>query len=86
MVVDWVIREIEQVAGKMTVTRGSRYAFVGVYTEFTGDSTVMLSMDDYEDECVQLYRDKIKDKTVTPTKGDLFDKDDDIQAVSLDEL
>ena len=69
------------------MTRGNIHTFVGVDMEVTGDDIVNLSMDNYIDVlCVQLQKDKIKDKVATSAKGDLFDKDDDNQAVKLNDI
>ena len=83
-VVDWVINKIESKVGKMTVTRGCKHTFVGVDVEFIGNGAVSLSMDDYVEECIQLYQHEIKSKAATPAKGNLFDKDtgEDSQALN----
>ena len=41
----------------MTVTRGKKYAFVGIDIEFMNNVTVTLSMDDYIEEYIEIYRD-----------------------------
>ena len=50
-----------------------------------GDGTVSLSMDNYVDECVQLYEGEIKSKATTPAKGTLFDNDEGDEATTLNE-
>ena len=54
-VVDSVISNIESKFGKMTVTRGDKHTFVGVDIEFAKTGTVVLSMDDYVEECTKVY-------------------------------
>ena len=46
-VVDWVINELEERFGKMTVKCGRKQTFVGVDIDFNEDGTVSLSMDEY---------------------------------------
>ena len=84
-VVDWVIDEIEKRFGKMTVTRGNKHTFVGVDIEFTGEGTVVLSMDDHVDECVEIYKGEIKSKAATLAQGTLFEEDSGNLAAPLDE-
>ena len=75
-VVDWVINQLEDKFGKMTVTRGTKHTFVGVDIEFLKNGTVQLSMDDYVQECIDKYKDEVRQKATTPAKGDLFDDDE----------
>ena len=82
-VVDYVIHKIERKVGKMTITQGNRHTFVRVNVEFMKDGTVSLPMDKYVDECIKLYKDKIKNKAAMSAKGDSFDKDDGDKAVHL---
>ena len=74
-VVDWVIKELEDRFGKMTVKRGKKHTFVGIDIEFNEDGTVSLLMDEYIQECIDIYDNNLKGKAATPAKGDLFDED-----------
>ena len=60
----------------MTITRGIKHTFVGVDIEFIGNGTVVLSMDDYVKECINIYEGKTKGRAATPAKGTLFDNDE----------
>ena len=73
IVVDWMIHNIESKFGKMMVTRGKKHTFVGVDIEFNANGTVTLSMDDYIDECINIYNDEINKSASSPAKGTLFD-------------
>ena len=86
-VVDWVISKIESKVGKMTVIRGHKHTFVGVDIEFIGNGAVSLSIDDYVEECTQLYQHEIRSKAATPAKCNLFDEDtsEDLQALYKEE-
>ena len=82
-VVDYVVSKLEYEFGKMMVTRGKKHTFVGIDIDFNEDGTVTLSMDEYINECINLYRESIKDKAAIPAKGDLFDKDNEKEGVEL---
>ena len=82
-VVDWVISDLEQDFGTMTVTRGNKHTFVGIDIEFNEEGTVNLSMVDYIDECIDIYRDEIKKKAATPARGDLFDTNTEEDEIKL---
>ena len=83
--VDWVISELKDEFGKMTINRGKRHTFVGIDIEFNENGTVTLAMDDYIQECISLYEHEIKKKAATPAKGDLFDIDTSDDDVPLSE-
>ena len=55
------------------VTRGKKHTFVGIDIEFNANGTVILSMDDYIDECINIYNDEINKSASFPAKGTLFD-------------
>ena len=57
---DWVVQQVEQKFGKMTVTRGNKHTFVGVDIIFMGDGMVMLSMDEYVNESKGIDNREIK--------------------------
>ena len=82
-IVDWVIGKLEENFGKMTVKRGKKHTFVGIDIEFNEDRTVSLSMNDYIQECIDIYDTKLKRSASTPAKGDLFDEDDEEEAETL---
>ena len=42
-----MIYELEGEFGKMTVNRGRRHTFVGIYVELNENGTATLAMDDY---------------------------------------
>ena len=86
LVVDSIISDIESKFGKMTVTRGNKHTFVGVDIEFTKTGTVILSMDDYVEECIKIYGDHVKKSAATPAKGTLFDEDIGEQSNKLTEI
>ena len=85
-VVDNVIKEIEKSFGKMTVTRGAKHTFVGIDINFRGDGTVMLSMDQYIKECINIYEYEVTKTSPTPAKGTLFDGDNKEESVPLSEM
>ena len=84
-VVDWVIDQIEQKFGKMTINRGSRHTFVGVDIKFMDNGTIKLPMNDFVNKCIDIYVTEVKKIAVTPAKGDLFDEDNGKEAERLDE-
>ena len=59
----------------MTVSRGSKYTFVGVDSGFMSNGTVKLSMDNFVNECIDIYTNKIKKTAATPAEENLFDED-----------
>ena len=69
----------------MTFKRGRKLIFVGVDIELMDNGTVKLSMDEFVNECAEVYKSDVKSKAATPTKGDLFDEDIGILAQALDE-
>ena len=84
-VVDWVISNIESKFGKITVTRGTKHTFVGIDIKFMKDGTVRLSMDEYIDECIKIYKDEIKWSASTPASGTLFDDNEGGDIEQLEE-
>ena len=42
-------------------------------------------MDEFLNECIEIYKSDVKMKATTPAKGDLFDEDVDMYAEVLDE-
>ena len=52
-VVDWVINQIEQKIGKITVKGGKEHTFVGVDIIFNDNSIVTLLMEDYVVKCIE---------------------------------
>ena len=82
-VIDEVISSIENKFGKMTVTRGCKHTFIGVDIEFTKTGTVILSMDEYIDECTMIYQRENKKSAATPAKGTLFDEDKGKHVIEL---
>ena len=57
----------------MIVTGRKKHTFVGANIEFMNDRTVKLSMEDYVQECIDKYSDKIRNIAAAPAKGDVFD-------------
>ena len=53
-VVDKVICQLEDVFGKMTVTRGNQHTFVGMDFELNGDGSVAISMTSYIKEAIDV--------------------------------
>ena len=68
------------------MTRGAKHTFVGIDMEFKGDGTVVLSMDQYIKECIDIYGTEVTKTSPTPTKGTLFDVDKEIDVLKLSEL
>jgi len=74
-VVDDIISTLEKRFGKMTVKRGTKHTFVGMDFEFTADGKVNFFMKDYINECIETFEetgDKVKGKSATPGRHDLF--------------
>ena len=71
-VVDWLIKEIEKVHGKMTVTRGKKHVFVGMTIEYLGKGKVSIIMKDYLGECIEVSGIEVSEGAKTPATKDLF--------------
>ena len=77
-VVSWVIEQIEQRFGKMSVVRGSEHTFVGMKFKHIGDSRVQITMPEYINECIKSFESisgEVKGKANTPGKHELFTVD-----------
>ena len=71
-VVDEILAKIEKRFRKLTIMRGKQHTFLGMDTDFIGNSKVTIKMEPYIVECIEPY-DLGKSKTaVTPAKNDLF--------------
>ena len=68
------------------MTRGPKHTFVGIDINFRGDGTVMLSMDQYIKECINLYHEEVVKMSSTPAKGTLFNTDEGEEMTPLTEL
>ena len=70
----------------MTVKRGNKHTFVGIDIEFNSNgTTVGLSMDEYIEECINIYDDELKGLSPTPAKRDLVDEDNEENTELLNE-
>ena len=72
-VVDQVIKMIDDKFGETTVHRGKKHTFLGMDLELNKDGTVELSMDDYIDECIVPFGEKMNKSPPTPASGKLFE-------------
>ena len=85
-VVDTIIQKMENRFGSMTVTIGNEHTFVAMDIKFKDDGMYDISMNDYVNECVDIFQDKEVSRVApTPDKGNLFDKDDGALANKLSE-
>ncbi len=84
-VVSWAIYKLECHFGKMMITHSKRHTFVGMDIEFKQNGIVELSMDNYIDECIQIYSSQPLKKYKMPAVGTLFDHDIEEKQVTLTE-
>lgn len=73
-VVSWVIKQIENTFGKMTVKRGPQHTFIGMDFELTKDKKVKITMTEYIKECIAAFGEEIKGSAKTPAKQKLFER------------
>ena len=74
-VIDWLVHELEQEFGKLTVKRGNKHTFVGIDFEIMPDGTVRLLVKNYLKECIESYEEiegPITRSANTPAKHNLF--------------
>jgi len=84
-VVSWVIEEIEQRFGKMTVDRGKKHTFVGMDFELLSCGKVKITMKNYIRECIEGFESLdgiLSGKATTPGQIDLFEIDEDEEPLS----
>jgi hypothetical protein len=80
--VDWVIEEIENKFGKMTVKRGKSHTFVGIDFTMTEDGKVEINMKEYIKECIEAFGETINKGATTPAKSNMFDVDDESEPLN----
>jgi len=76
-VVDNIIVMLEDVFGKMTVTRGASHTFVGMDICLRKDGSLSIMMKGYLQEAVEAFNEDINTLARTPAKGTLFNEDTD---------
>ena len=79
-VVSWVIKEIQEEFGEMTVKRGKEHVYVGMNILFK-DGAVEIRMKDYLLECIDVFGEDVSVGAVTPATRDLFEIDSESLAL-----
>lgn len=67
-VVDQIINKIEESFGKMKVKRGSEHTFVGMDFKINPNRTISIKMQDYVQESIDAFGEKIEKNGKTPSK------------------
>ena len=76
MVVTRVIEELENVFGKMTVTRGTEHVFLGMNIKYTKERTAVITMKEYLREAIAESGLEVTKSVVTPANRELFEVDE----------
>ena len=84
-VVSWIINQIENIFGKMTVKRGAQHTFIGMDFELTKDKKVKITMKEYIKECIEAFGEEIKGSAKTPAKHNLFEHSQKEASTPLDD-
>ena len=84
-VVTKIIGAIEEKFGKMTVTRGKEHVFLGMNIRMKEDGTVGVKMTEYLREAIEDSGLDIKRTATTPARKDLFEIDEDSEALPTEE-
>jgi hypothetical protein len=72
-VVTMIIRKMEAVFDKMTVTRGREHDFLGMHVTFTDNNEAKISMKSYLNEAIQESGMSIEREAATPATKTLFE-------------
>ena len=81
-VIDKVIQGLESRFGKMTITKGNKHTFVGMDIEYNDDGTVSISMNDYIEECIEVFGKSFNGGATSPAKRNLFEIDEHSKKLS----
>ena len=65
-VVDSVLDIIEKHFGKLIITRGKSFSFLGMKINITKDETIEISMKDQIEEAFEMFGEKLKGSVSTP--------------------
>ena len=71
-VVTEVLKNLEKVYGKLSVTRGKIHNYLGMVLDFSDPAKVKIKMTDYVKKVVQEAEPKHKGNAVTPANNNLF--------------
>jgi hypothetical protein len=74
-IVTMIIKKIDDVFDKMTVTRGNENDFLGMHVHFTNDNKAVITMKTYIREAIQELGLNINREATTPAKKTVFDMD-----------
>ena len=74
-VVDWLIDELEQKHGKMTVCRGKKHVFLGMDIEFLPKHKLKILMKEYICEAIEDFGEDLTRKASSPAAKGLFEID-----------
>ena len=74
-VINGIIEKIEVHFGKMTVTRGEKYIFVGMDKFYPEDNRVKIYMKDFIKECFDTSKEDLSKDTITSATKSLFGND-----------
>jgi hypothetical protein len=83
-VVSHVIEKIEERFGKMTVTRGKGHVFLGMNIDFHTNGTADVKMKEYIKEAIVDFGEDITRSASTPAKKNLFEIDEESEALTTD--
>ena len=82
-VVQHVISEIEKHFGKLTVSSGNNFDFLGMDVKIRSDRKIEISMKKQISEALEWFNENITEKPVTPANKNLFTVDN--ESTDLDE-
>ena len=74
--VTYIIEQIENKFGKMTVTRGKEHTFLGMKLTLGTDGTVRIEMEDYIKDAIEIFPEDVSHPATTPAKKNLFNIDE----------
>ena len=67
------IKKLEQIYGKMKVTRGDKHDYLGMKLDFSSPGVVRIDMRDYTRETIEMFPETISRTVTSPAVGHLFE-------------
>lgn len=83
-VVIQIISMLESSFDKMSIKRGREHTFVGINFKLRDDGKLEIRMEEYVEECIEVFNEDLNKSAKTPAKHDLFEQDPPELASQLD--